>query len=87
MNFLAPILFVCLSLAAFVLYGFDKLQAKCRRNRIPETMLLALSFFGGAAGGLMAMLLFRHKTRHTSFWIVNFLGILWQATILVLFNR
>ena len=51
---------------------------------IPEKVLLLLSFFGGAAGGLLGMLLFRHKTRHWYFWAVNFLGFAWQAAALVL---
>ncbi len=74
--------FGIMSLLALVLYGLDKGLAKGRMRRIPEATLLSLSFFGGAAGGLLGMLLFRHKTLHFSFWTVNLLGLLWQGAVL-----
>ena len=64
-----------MSLLAFVFYGADKLKAKKRAWRVPEKVLLSLSFFGGAPGGILGMLLFRHKTEHWYFWLVNFLGL------------
>ena len=71
------LLIVCaaMSLVAFVFYGADKLKAKKGAWRVPEKVLLCLSFFGGAPGGILGMLLFRHKTRHWYFWFVNFLGL------------
>lgn len=63
------------SLAAFVFYGADKLKAKQGAWRVPEKVLLSLSFFGGAPGGILGMLLFRHKTKHWYFWLCNFLGL------------
>lgn len=66
------------SLAAFIFYGADKSKAKRGAWRIPEKVLLGLSFFGGAAGGILGMLAFRHKTRHWYFWAVNVLGLAWQ---------
>ena len=72
------------SLAAFILYGVDKSRARRGAWRISEKALLCLSFFGGAAGGLLGMGLFCHKTRHWYFWAVNFLGLAWQAAVLVL---
>lgn len=72
-----------LSLAAFAAYGADKSKARRGAWRIPEKVLLGLSFFGGAAGGLCGMLLFRHKTRHWYFWAVNVLGLLWQTAAAV----
>lgn len=49
-----------MSLLAFVFYGADKLKAKKGAWRVPEKVLLGLSFFGGAPGGILGMLLFRH---------------------------
>ena len=71
------LLIVCaaMSLLAFVFYGADKLKAKKGAWRVPEKVLLGLSFFGGAPGGILGMLLFRHKTKHWYFWLVNFLGL------------
>ncbi len=72
-----------LSLIAFALYGADKVRAKRGAWRVPEKMLLGIGFLGGAPGALLAMKTFRHKTQHTYFYIVNVLGILWQAALLV----
>ncbi len=78
------IFLAAVSLAAFILYGADKSKARRGAWRIPEKVLLSLSFFGGAAGGLLGMVLFRHKTRHWYFWAVNFVGLAWQLAALFL---
>ena len=41
-------------------------------------VLLLLGFFGGAAGALLGMLIFRHKTRRWYFWAVNLAALGWQ---------
>lgn len=71
--------YAAISLLAVFLYAVDKHRAKVHRTRIPEAGLLALGFFGGAVGALLGMRLFRHKTRHLRFWIVNLMGLAWQA--------
>lgn len=71
-----------LSLITLILYGMDKARAKRGAWRIPEKVLLGFSFFGGSVGGLLGMVLFRHKTRHWYFWLVNILGLLWQAAVI-----
>lgn len=76
-----------LSLSAFILYASDKVKAKRGARRIPERVLLALSFLGGAAGGYAAMLVCRHKTRKRYFHAVNFSGLLWQAFVFVFLFR
>jgi len=53
----------------FALYGWDKHRAVYQKARIPEFLLLAFSFLLGAFGALCGMMLFRHKTQHTSFLI------------------
>ena len=58
------------NLVAFFLMYSDKRRAVRRQWRIPEKTFFALSFFGGAAGALAGMFLFRHKTRHLSFRII-----------------
>ncbi len=79
---------LAMSAVAFVLYGVDKSRAQRGKWRIKESVLLSLSFLGGACGALLGMKCFRHKTRHTSFWVVGFLGIVWQAALaIVLFQR
>lgn len=55
-----------ITLAAF---GVDKLKAKTGSFRIPERVLLLLSFLYGAVGGVIAMYAFHHKTRKAKFYI------------------
>ena len=67
-------LYLILNLAALAMYGADKAAAQQRRWRTRESVLLTLSLMGGAFGGLLAMLLFHHKTRKPAFWAANLLG-------------
>lgn len=57
------------NIAVFFLYTYDKLQAKRSGYRISEKNLLISAFLLGAFGAMMAMLLFRHKTKKTIFRI------------------
>lgn len=79
----ALIAYAALSVLALILYGADKAKAKSGAWRIPEKVLLGCSFLGGAAGGILGMLLFRHKTKHWYFWLVNILGLIWQAGLAI----
>ncbi|MBR2611674.1 MAG: DUF1294 domain-containing protein [Clostridia bacterium] len=71
-----------ISALTLLLYLIDKIKAKLGAWRIPEKVLLLFSFFGGGIGGALGMLLFRHKTRHWYFVVVNILGVLLQAGVL-----
>ena len=76
-----------LSLVTLIVYGVDKARAKRGLWRISERALLTLSLAGGAVGGLAAMQLFRHKTKHLYFYAVNILAILLHAGIVYLLYR
>ena len=76
-----------LSLVTLIVYGVDKARAKRGLWRISERALLTLSIAGGAIGGLAAMQLFRHKTKHLYFYAVNILSILLHAGIVYLLYR
>lgn len=71
-------LFAAMSAVSFFLYGIDKWKARRGAWRIPERTLLLWGFLGGAAGALLAMQTFRHKTRHYYFYVVNVLGLALQ---------
>lgn len=45
----------------------DKRRAIKKAWRIPEATLLGIAAIGGSLGALIAMRLFRHKTRHLKF--------------------
>ena len=71
-----------ISFVTFIVYAVDKWKAKRGVWRISEKALLLLSFFGGAAGGYLAMNLVRHKTKKWYFHFVNVVGLIWQVTLL-----
>lgn len=59
---------VVTSVYTFSLFGVDKYRAgHHRKSRISEVHLLASSALGGWVGGLLGMILFRHKTAKSSF--------------------
>ena len=58
------------SLVTFLLYGYDKLQAKSGGWRVPEIVLHGLALSGGFPGGWIGRWLFRHKTQKWSFTFV-----------------
>lgn len=60
---------VIMNIWAFMLYGIDKKKAASKKYRIPEKKLMKVCFWGGAAGGLIGMLIFRHKTQHKKFTV------------------
>lgn len=74
-----------MSLCAFIAYGIDKVKAKRGSRRISERSLLLLALVGGAAGAMLGMLLFRHKTRHMKFVICVPLLLVLQVTAYVAF--
>ena len=61
-------------LITFLTYGYDKFRALRHGRRVPEPALQLLSVLGGALGGWAGMLVWRHKTQHTSFWIAQIVG-------------
>ena len=67
-----------MSVLALILYGADKKKAQKGKWRIKEATLLGVGFFGGAIGALLGMEIFRHKTKHWYFWVINFAGLLVQ---------
>jgi uncharacterized membrane protein YsdA (DUF1294 family) len=80
-------IFILLNIFSFGLYAYDKFAAKSGRWRISEKTLLTLSILGGCFGGTLAMYLLRHKTRHTSFLLVNWIADGVYLVILLAFLR
>ncbi len=74
-------LILAANVACIVAYGVDKFNSKRRGQRISETRLMLLAFFG-PFGALAAMLVFRHKTRKIKFLLVPFFAIL-QLLLLI----
>ena len=70
----AVVWLACSTVVTFGVFGYDKAIAGTKRTRIPEIVLLALTFFGGTLGALVGRIVFRHKTRkllfRRQFWAV-----------------
>lgn len=67
----------------FLLFAIDKWKAVHGKWRISEAALLGFSLVGGAVGGLLAMFIFRHKTRKKRFTVSLPLMMLAQAAVMV----
>lgn len=80
---LIPYLWTVLAVSVFtlILFAYDKVAACTDRARIPIASLLAPIALGGAAGGLLGMLLFRHKTKKWYFRLPIFFSLAVQVAI------
>jgi uncharacterized membrane protein YsdA (DUF1294 family) len=71
---------IALNIVTFGIYGFDKHQAIKSQMRVPELILHLLALMGGSPAAAIAQIIFRHKTKKTSFRIIFFLIIGLQIT-------
>jgi uncharacterized membrane protein YsdA (DUF1294 family) len=61
---------IAVSLVTFILYGYDKTQAKMGGMRVPEIVLHGLALAGGFLGGWLGRWIFHHKTRKPIFAMI-----------------
>ncbi|WP_262428663.1 DUF1294 domain-containing protein [Paratissierella segnis] len=76
---------VLVNLITFAAFGVDKYKAKWNKWRIPESNLIFLSIIGGSAGGILSMLIFKHKTHKMKFKIGMPIILLLQILIFIYF--
>jgi uncharacterized membrane protein YsdA (DUF1294 family) len=80
------VLFVWLALTScivFLLFGYDKWKAgRSGQGRVSEFHLVLLGAVGGWPGGLLGMLVFRHKTSKFSFQLKYALAFLVWAGLM-----
>jgi len=60
---------VVINFVTLAAFAVDKIAAIEKRSRIRIVTLLGLCFIGGSIGGLIAMYLFRHKTKKDYFTV------------------
>lgn len=76
-----------INIIAFILFGIDKRKAVNNSWRINEFLLLGICALGGATGGLIGMVIFKHKLSKIKFYLgVPFLLILNKFVQLNIFN-
>lgn len=74
---------ILINIIAFLAMYIDKRKAKKGKRRIPEKTLFILVGLGGGIGGILAMYLFRHKTKKTRF-VIGFPAILIFEVLVVI---
>ncbi|WP_396208931.1 DUF1294 domain-containing protein [Flavobacterium sp.] len=81
-----PILLYLLLINLFtlIIWGYDKQMAKKNSQRISEMRLLLLVFFGGFLGGILGIVIFRHKIAKRIF-ILKFTGVAVLQLVLLRF--
>lgn len=76
--------FAVMTVATFIMFAVDKSNAKRGKRRISEAALLTASFLMGGVGGLLGMLICRHKTKHWYFCLLVPLFAALSAGVVVL---
>lgn len=78
---------VLINSITFMVYGADKNRARNKQWRIPELTLILLCLIGGAIGGLISMVIYKHKLSKKRFYIGVPLIIIINKTLeLIIFN-
>lgn len=74
---------ILINLVSFHLYRIDKIRAERAGFRIPEVVLLTVSFVGGALGAFCAMREYHHKTLHSVFSIGVPIALITQMVLIL----
>lgn len=79
---------VWINIISFFLCYYDKGRSIKKRKRIPESLLLQISFLGGSLGFFIAMYIFHHKTRKIKFLFLEpFFILMWTFLFLILSKK
>ena len=81
---IAAALLAVLNLVSFSLMAWDKHCARAGKWRVPEKTLFAAAGCFGALGGVLGMVLCRHKTKHWYFRVFFPVMLAVQAALLAL---
>lgn len=74
---------IVINVVSFHMYRIDKLRAEREEYRIPEALLLGVSYLGGALGAFCAMHEYRHKTLHTAFVVGVPIALVLQSALVI----
>ena len=84
---LIVLLLLLINLITFIVFVYDKQLAKNKKNRISERSLFLLLLFGGIIGGILGMLIFRHKTSKKSFLVKLFIVLILQIGCVFAYSK
>jgi len=75
-----------INLVTFIMFGYDKSEARSGNARVPEIVLHGLALAGGFLGGWAGRYFFRHKTLKPVFTVVLTLStLLWLVILYFVF--
>ena len=78
---------IIINVVAFFMYGIDKIKAIVGKWRVSEISLILVAALGGAAGALLGIKIWHHKTNKLIFQVmVPLLFIIWVALFLKFFE-
>lgn len=75
---------IIVNILSLFLMKIDKTKAIKRKERIPEIVLITISFLGGSIGSIIGMYLFHHKTQKLKFQILIPVSLV--LTIIIILN-
>lgn len=79
-----PTYLIIVNILSLLLMKIDKTKAIKRKERIPEIVLITISFLGGSIGSIIGMYLFHHKTQKLKFQILIPVSLV--LTIIIILN-
>lgn len=82
---IALLLILIINIFTFAVYAWDKYAAIRGMYRVSEKNLLSLAFFFGAAGALLSMKIFRHKTQKPVFVLLVPIVFVFQLVIVLVY--
>lgn len=82
---IALLLILIINIFTFAVYAWDKYAAIRGMYRVSEKNLLSLAFFFGAAGALLSMKIFHHKTQKPVFVLLVPIVFVFQLVIVLVY--
>lgn len=76
---------ICINVVTLIAFALDKIHAIEHKSRIRIVSLLGLAFIGGSAGAIIAMYVFRHKTKKDYFTVGIPLIMVMQVVVIFFF--
>lgn len=74
---------ISINLVTFLIYGYDKYQARKNGPRISEKTLHIMALIGGSGGAFLGQILFRHKTRKWKFKVIFIIIVVIQIVMIL----
>lgn len=64
---------ILINIVAIFVFAIDKLQAKNKKQRVPEKILHLLELLGGVFGIIITMYIIHHKSSKKQYYIITYI--------------